>query len=230
MRKERDMHRQSWLERLADALDDVAGESIRNEVMQGSDGLSSGSSAGKKAAWVRAMIQRMEQRLDPDRRIEVMTRCSCPAAQPQIRRLRRIYEQTRDVDAVIGAMAESDREWLRRRIGTNEALLRQVRAEPLYRGPDREGDTVRHVVKPNHPAEYLTSTDPKEKRAHYCHCGWIRYGKEEIPRTFCYCGAGYYKAIWEAILDAPVRVMVESSVFDGGDYCRLAVHLPADLA
>jgi hypothetical protein len=222
------MRRLSWLERLAESLDDVAGEKIRIEVMEGSEDLSSGSSPGRKAGWIQAMIERLEQRLDLEQCVEVMTGCSCHAAKPQILELKRVCEQTGDTGALVTAMQRMDREWLRRRIGQDEVLLRQVEREPFYNSPFREGDAVCHVVKPDHPKGYLTTKDPQKRRAHYCPCGWIRYGREEIPATYCYCGAGYYKSLWEAILNAPVRVSVESTVCSGDDHCRIAVHLPED--
>ncbi|HUT21312.1 MAG TPA: hypothetical protein VM366_19345 [Anaerolineae bacterium] len=48
-----------------------------------------------------------------------------------------------------------------------------------------------------------------------------------IPEIYCYCGAGYYKGIWEAILGQPVRVEVLESVLKGGDVCTIAIDLPA---
>ena len=44
---------------------------------------------------------------------------------------------------------------------------------------------------------------------------------------FCYCGAGYYKNIWEIILQKPVEVTLTKSVLRGDDVCRVEVHLPA---
>jgi predicted hydrocarbon binding protein len=53
-------------------------------------------------------------------------------------------------------------------------------------------------------------------------------GGEPIPVTYCYCGAGFYKGIWEYILQRPVRVEVRESVLKGDDVCRIIVHLPED--
>jgi len=41
------------------------------------------------------------------------------------------------------------------------------------------------------------------QRQYYCHCPRIRdvlKGGETIPVLYCYCGAGFYKGIWEEIL------------------------------
>jgi predicted hydrocarbon binding protein len=44
--------------------------------------------------------------------------------------------------------------------------------------------------------------------------------------TYCYCGAGYYQAIWQEILQRPVEVEVRQSVLQGDDVCTIAIHLP----
>jgi predicted hydrocarbon binding protein len=53
-------------------------------------------------------------------------------------------------------------------------------------------------------------------------------GPESISATHCYCGAGFYKGIWEEILQAPVEVEVLESVLKGDEVCTIAIHLPVD--
>ena len=49
---------------------------------------------------------------------------------------------------------------------------------------------------------------------------------EEISFTFCNCGAGWFKPLWEGILGEPVDVVCEESVLRGDDRCHFAIHLP----
>jgi len=51
----------------------------------------------------------------------------------------------------------------------------------------------------------------------------------QLPLEYCYCGAGFYKGIWETILREPVRVEVLESVMHGGDVCKIAIHLPESI-
>lgn len=81
-------------------------------------------------------------------------------------------------------------------------------SEPFYNSPIREGNTVTVTVPSCHPVAYLTLSDQREMRSQYCHCGWIKEDKEGIPLTFCYCGAGYYKPLWEGVLGARLRVTI----------------------
>ena len=215
-----------WLKRLATALEEVAGESIRKRVMQGSEGVSSGSSPGKKARWIQGMLAELEELLDAGQQIQVMTRCSCPYPGKEIAYLKGVYRNTGDIDTVIDALQKKRVERIQKKTGSSGELVRKARTEPFYRDPVREGKKVHHVVCPNHLIAYLNETDPQKKQAHYCHCGWIRYGKREVSPAYCYCGAGFYKFLWESILSEPVAVEVQGSVFHGDDCCRIAVHLP----
>ena len=78
----------------------------------------------------------------------------------------------------------------------------------------------------------MKETDPEKKRQYYCHCPRVRDAlstSETISPTYCYCGAGFYKGIWEEILQEPVAVEVLESVFQGDEVCKVAVYLPSDL-
>jgi predicted hydrocarbon binding protein len=56
----------------------------------------------------------------------------------------------------------------------------------------------------------------------------LKYG-ETLPKTYCYCGAGFYKGIWEEILQKPVEVEVLESVLDRGEVCKIAIYLGRDI-
>ena len=74
-------------------------------------------------------------------------------------------------------------------------------------------------------------TDPEKKRQVYCHCPRVRDALKTgvtISPAYCYCGAGFYKGIWEEILQAPVEVEVLKSVLKGDQVCTIAIHLPRE--
>ena len=77
--------------------------------------------------------------------------------------------------------------------------------------------------------EYMREKDPEKKRALYCHCPIIKEAigtKTKISPTYCCCGAGFYKGIWEYIIQQPIKVEVLESVLEGGEVCRIAIRLP----
>ncbi|MHA1944952.1 MAG: DUF6144 family protein [Candidatus Hodarchaeales archaeon] len=95
----------------------------------------------------------------------------------------------------------------------------------------REGDKVYMTKMPYDTKKYLSETDPKKKKYHYCHCPWVREAllKEERPvdPIWCNCSGGYYKNFWEAVLAQPVTIELLESVIQGDEVCKFALHLPS---
>jgi predicted hydrocarbon binding protein len=78
----------------------------------------------------------------------------------------------------------------------------------------------------------MIETDLVRKRALYCHCPRIRDALSSsvaISATYCYCGAGFYKGIWEEILQQPVEVELSETVLQGDEVCKFVVYLPPGL-
>ncbi|MBU7032677.1 MAG: hypothetical protein HXS53_09110 [Theionarchaea archaeon] len=50
----------------------------------------------------------------------------------------------------------------------------------------------------------------------------------KISPTFCYCGAGWYKTLWEGVLDKPIDIEVLQSVIRGDECCEFAIYLPPE--
>jgi hypothetical protein len=84
------------------------------------------------------------------------------------------------------------------------------------------------IPKSSNLANYLEQDDPAKKRLMYCHCPRIReaIGDDSIPSIYCNCGAGFYKGIWDYILDKPVDVTVKQSLLAGDDLCQFEIKLP----
>jgi predicted hydrocarbon binding protein len=97
----------------------------------------------------------------------------------------------------------------------------------------RKGNTIiaTKIPKSGYLVEYMRETDPQKKRQYYCHCPRIRdvlKSSETLSPTYCYCGAGFYKGLWEEILQEPVEVELLESVLKGDDVCKVAIRLPVD--
>jgi predicted hydrocarbon binding protein len=58
-----------------------------------------------------------------------------------------------------------------------------------------------------------------------CYCGSVSGTKEKIPLTYCYCGAGWYKRLFEEVLGKPVGVEVLQSIVNGARKCELRIHI-----
>ena len=200
------MASKTWPEKLSDGIDAVAGKAVRKEVLQGVEDLSELDETNR-ARWVKRALDKMDALVPAvGDRYDIMTRCSCECALPLIDGFREDFRKNPDVDALLDKMYQN----------------------PFYVRPRREGNVIYFTKVACHAEEFEKAQTPTEKRYQYCHCDWVRAldPTERLSPTHCYCSAGWYKGIWEGILERPVKVEMVKSVMQGDDCCQFAVHLP----
>ncbi|MFX0125041.1 MAG: hypothetical protein ACFFAE_15525 [Candidatus Hodarchaeota archaeon] len=203
-----------WMKKFSESLDQYMGVAVRKKVMEGSEELESKSSGDKKARWIKGAMERFDELVDEETREKVMTSCSHVFPKTRIRPLKSKYTETGSIDAVLKLMHQ-DHSW---------------GGLSYYEYPKREGNTIYVTKIPFNPKKYEQTSDMNEKKYHYCHCGLVKASLKasdiKISPTFCHCGAGWYKTLWEGILEKPVRIEVLQSVIRGDDHCQFAIHLP----
>ncbi len=190
-----------WPQRLKNALQGHLDEALIERIVEGGEEL---ESLEAKAQWTKDTMERLDA-LVPDEaaRIDIMGKCSCSCAIGATVELKAIYEKTGDIDAVL------------------EASYRN----PFYNKPRREGNTVYITKVPAHPDEFAAAKTAQERRRAFCHCEYVRAATDEISQTFCYCGAGWFKNIFEEILGRSVKVKFSKSILKGDDVCEVAIEL-----
>ena len=222
----------NWLRKFADCLQHRAGPDVRDRIMQGSEGLTAASSRDEVVSWSRAAMERLEQLVpDENGRRDIMTACACQYPRTQLAPIREAYEETHDVDLAHQMLQGQSESLLRHTLQLTEALIQDIVERGWGSAGVKHGNTIvaTKIPKSGHLLEYMHTEDPQARRQLYCHCPRVRDAlktNESLPRTYCYCGAGFYKGIWEEILQQPVQVEVLESVLDGGDVCTIAIHLP----
>ena len=202
-----------WLERFRGSLSQFAGDDVGSRVLSGSEGLTPASDTDEKITWVKGAMERLDSAVpDPDTRREIVCRCAHIYPAAQVEKLKARYEELGGLDAFMA--------WLEGDPGYEGA--------PYYRDPER-GDGVIFIDKvPQERQKHDESTDSVVKRASACHCPIIKAAilrGEEISPTFCNCGAGWFRPLWEALLGHPVKVTCEESVLQGHDRCKFAIYL-----
>ncbi|MDH4138336.1 MAG: DUF6144 family protein [Anaerolineae bacterium] len=232
MSEEQDFER-VWLARFSSRLDEIAGEETRNEVMKGSDGLSSHSSREEVIAWSKEAMERLDTLVEDKDRKEIMTGCACRYPKSDLWEIRRRYEITRDVDLVHRMLQAQFEAFLRDALQLSDKLTEEIVSRGWGLAGVKKGNTIvaTKIPKSGYLIEYMNETDPEKRRQYYCHCPRIRevlQTSETISPTYCYCGAGFYKGIWEEILQRHVEVEVLETVLKGDEVCKIAVHLPSD--
>ena len=58
-----------------------------------------------------------------------------------------------------------------------------------------------------------------------CYCGSVSKTKELFSNTYCQCTCGWYRQLFEMLLEKTVEVELLSSIIQGNDRCRIAIHI-----
>jgi predicted hydrocarbon binding protein len=242
MSEKQDFER-AWLIKFSTSLDEIAGKKVRKEVMRGSETLSSLSDRRQVIAWSRGAMERLGSLVDEERAREIMTGCACQYPKSSLQGIREKYKATGDVDLAHQMLQEQFVSFLRDTMQLNDEMVQDIVGRGWGSAGVKQGDDTiiaTKIPKSGYLVAYMEERDPEKKRQYYCHCPRVRDAlklSESLPPMYCYCGAGFYKGIWEEILQQPVQVEVLESVLAGGEVCRVGIvrdvlrrvgHCPAD--
>jgi len=218
----------AWLTKFSDGLDRVAGEKIRREVMKGNEILAPHTNRQDVIDWTRETMERLESLVPEEKLKQVMTGCACRHPKSDLQDIRQKYEETKDLDLAHQMLQEQFVSSMRNVMKLDDDLIDEVIGRGWGLAGVRKENRIiaTKIPKSANLVEYMKETDPEVKRLRYCHCPRVRdvlKSSGTLSRSYCYCGAGYYKDIWEEILQKPVDVKVEETVLDGGEICRFAI-------
>jgi hypothetical protein len=201
-----------WDSLLAEGAEKVLGAKARRILMQGIESITPSSSFDEYTTWIQAAMTRLDALTDDDEeKCQVVSRCAHVFPQERIDHLRAIYTD-----------------------GELDDVLREMYSDDFwYEKPVRRGNVIRMRKNPYDPDGYAKAATPAERRKAYCHCPFVHPYLDEIPSklspTFCYCGAGWYRRLWEGILDQPVKIDHVETLLRGNEQCTLAITLPFEL-
>jgi effector-binding domain-containing protein len=199
-----------WHARLANGVEEVLGAEARTQVMQGIELIDVDSSAEDYRTWVHEAMRRIDQLTDDAGEKFRMISCAAHVfPQYRIDHLRGIYEQEGDIDAVLQEMY-TDPDW--------------------YEDPARIANQLFITKVPWDQEAFKQATTREARRLAYCHCSFVRPHLNDKPgtisSTFCWCGAGWYRRLWEGILGKPIQVEHVDTLLSGAETCKLIITLP----
>lgn len=228
MSEKQDFER-AWLAKFSRCLDEVAGEEIRRKVMKGNEKLSSSPSRQEVISWSQGAMERLDSLVDEKQAQEIMAGCACQYPKSALQEIREKYEATGDMDLAHQMLQAQFESLLRDSLKLSDEVIEEIVSLGWGSAGVKQGHTIiaTKIPKRGYLIEYMNETDPEKKRQYYCHCPRIREvlkTSETLSPTYCYCGAGFYKGIWEEILQRPVQVQVLESVLQGDQVCKIAVH------
>ncbi len=195
---------QNWHKRFATGLEKVLGPEDRAKVMQGYEALTLESSHSERFAWTAAALQRLDAIADEHQKYLILSPCAHDFPDASIAIARAVYEETGDIDKVLDAMHANYTRF------------------PRF---TRKGNTLYSQKRPANPEELEKAKTDAERRRASCFCPLIRDHLDRISHTFCYCGSGWLRRLWEGILGKPVQVKIVKSLAKGDDACQFAIHL-----
>jgi len=87
----------AWLGKLSTHLDEIAGEQIRKQVLQGSEALTSESPRATVLDWTRGAMERLDSLVEEAGRRSILAGCACQYPVDALQEMRKAYEETGDI-------------------------------------------------------------------------------------------------------------------------------------
>ncbi len=220
-----------WLEKLSANLEVVLDPSDASDVMQGSEVITHHTQRADVIEWTNGAMDRLVVHTTEEQRKQIMLDCACQYPAAELEPIREHYAQTRDIATTIEMLQSLFEQFLQEGLGMDDAGIEQIREMGWGLAGIRDGQSIiaTKIPKSAYLIEYLASSDPGKRREIYCHCPRVREAVElgaSIPTIHCFCGAGFYKGLWEEVLQQRVEVEVLETVLSGGEVCRFRIHLP----
>ncbi|MGD2104670.1 MAG: DUF6144 family protein [Anaerolineae bacterium] len=231
----------AWLAKFARGVQNLAGDETRRQLMAGSELLSSDSPREEVIRWTANAMRHLVTMMSEEERKAIMVDCACEYPRSSLRNIRELYDPSAGNINLAHRMLQAQFEtFLADTLRLEDRLLQKIAGKGWGLAGVLRGETIiaTKIPKSGQLADYLKESDPHRKRQIYCHCPRIRDvlsrpsppWPKALAKTYCTCGAGFYKGIWEEIVQAPVGVNVLESVLMGDEVCKIAIHLPSRAA
>jgi hypothetical protein len=220
-----------WLRVFSMCLDDEVGEKIRDEVLLGSENINSTTNRDVVFQWTKEALAKLDSFVDEKKKIAILTGCACQYPRANLKHLKELFAETKDLKLVHQKLQEGFEVFLDEKLKLDKEYKDEIIKRNMGQAGILEGNKIvaTKIPKSAFIKDWFEESDPAKKRAIYCHCPRIRGAMDdldnELPMYHCYCGAGFYKGIWEEILQKPVKVEVLETVMNDGDVCKIAIYL-----
>jgi hypothetical protein len=184
---------------------------------------------------VEKTIEKMDSLLDEQKGAEIMTGCSCQYPKSQLQAIKEKYKKTKDINLAHQMLQGQFRTLLNKpSLNLSDGIIKDIISKGWGSAGILKGNKLiaTKIPKSGYIADYYKTDDKFEKRKIYCHCPRIRDALKlniQLPQTYCYCGAGFYKGIWEEIMQKQVKVKILETVMKGDDVCRFEIKFPFEI-
>ncbi len=179
-------------------LEDIAGKSLAEKVMKGSEGITENTDKMETALWTKNAMERLDALVDEKTKVQVMQNCGYNCAKKNSKVIERAVARRKKYASIDNFLAAEQKNPSK---GTRLA---------------REGNIL-----------YQTYTPQNFTRPMRCYCSLFRQLPTEntVSLTYCNCSKGFVEKYWEAILQKPTKVELLHSAISGAKDCTFAIHL-----
>ncbi len=169
--------------------------------------------------------------LDEDAIKEIMIGRACQYPKEDLGPMKKAFEKTGSIEIPHQMLQESFEKFLSSIPGLESKWFDEIVSNHWGTAGILEGDRIiaTKIPKSGNLLKYMAEPDTEKRRELYCHCPMVRdalSAGETIPPIYCYCGAGFYKGIWEEITGYHIEVQVLASILMGDDVCTISITFP----
>ena len=220
--KEKLRKHKEWINKLSNSLDKYTDGGYKNYILEGQP--AEFSDVKKYIEFEHESILKIDMVLSEDQRKDVFSSCSCNYPLERIQHIKQAYNETHDLVLAHKMLQEQFEKDIEDVPFKDDMIEMNWGLAGIL-----ENDKIVITKIPKYPDQYFSTNDLDEKRYTYCHCGrvrkQIREQKQTYSEDYCYCGAGYYKNIWEEITGKEVTIDVIETVLKGSTVCKFLIKL-----
>lgn len=196
----------AWPEVYREQLVRVLGEDRAGKIWRGGETMTPFTLVDKRCVWVAESINRLKKDTNTEQQFDILSRVALIRPVEEITKFKRLYEKTKDVNAIIQAKQE---------------VLKKGRSGGFIDPPRYDGKILHMSKVPYNRQEYTEAKTHKEKRKAYCFCNLVREAENpQIDPIFCYRAAGWDRQFWEPILGIKFKkCRITHSILKGDGFC-----------
>jgi predicted hydrocarbon binding protein len=211
-----------WVNKFKNSLENHATPEIVNFVMEGKP--ANLSDEKKYIEFEYESILKLETIVPEKQRKQIYSECSCRYPKEKLKKIKSTFSETKDIKLVHKMLQDQFELDI-----VDEPFREKIIENKFGFAGILENNTLILMKMPKNPSDYFSTGDIQEKRYFYCHCGrvkkQIRENKQTYSEDYCYCGAGFFKNIWEEVLGKEVKIDVIETVLKGSSVCKFMIQL-----
>ena len=219
-----------WFKKFSTSVESEVTEEKKKDILDRSDDLSEYSSREEVFKWTENALIKLHKTVDKETQRHIMLRCACHYPESDFDDLKTLYSKTKDIKLIHKKLREKFDQFLFS-LNIKKRYKKEILQRKMRLAGNLEDNSIiaTKIPKSAYITNWFEEEDKNKKRQIYCHCPRIRdvliNQEKKLPEIYCYCGAGFYQNIWETILQRPVKVEVIESVMNGGNVCKIQIHL-----